>query len=329
MTTEVPNLTDLSTESVIGYARWKIGQQVTQPDDAWVERLSGPVRETPMKDHMDLGWLGTISEFADIAVGGIPLNALKGERVRRDYSEFANGLYVTRKERRNTSMIGIVQRRIDELAVTYGRIWPHLLLKTIAEAAANTATKRSRGIDDKVIYATDHVDPSDESATVSNRITFDVADHTKPLTVPEAEELLWHLVEQLMTRKDDHARPIHEDKTEFDVFCSWQLRRPFAYALGAEVILEAGESRTNLLSNSKSGVRFNLITTQHLSAMGVDEVAMHVSDGRSFWRGRDPESLIVETEDNGISARRTDYATFEERGAGAFDWQSGIHCTLN
>lgn len=321
------SLTGLSNEEIIAYTRWKLNQQVTTPDDSWVPDISGEVRETPNMDHFNMAWLGSTGEFVDVSIGGIVEETVSGEEITRKYSEFGKGFRVTNKERR-MGLVTEVQRRIDEKQTAYGRIWANQLLTTLKEAAAGTLTKRSKCIDDKALYATDHPNPTGGSA-ISNKVSFNAA-ATTTLTIDEAETMLWTLVETLMGYTDDNGRAINEDADSFVLFAPWTLRRPLAYALGAQVIIDdGGLSRTNLMAQA-NGMNFRLVTTTQLSAWSGSgsQVALHIADGKSCWRARDPRSLQVEVDDKGIQERATVFATFEERGIGAAEWQSAIHCTL-
>lgn len=320
------SLTGLTNEEIIAYTRWTLSQQVTAPDDSWVPDVSGMVLETPNQDHFNLAWLNTTGEFVDVSVGGIPEETISSEKVVRHYTEFGKAFRVTNKERR-LGLTSEVQMKIDEKMTAYSRIWANQLLGTLKESAAGSGTARSLGIDGKALFATDHPNPAG-GAAISNKISHDVED-ADAITVAEAEKLIWMLVETMMTYPDSHGRPQNESAMSFTIFAPWQMRRPLAYALGAQLILDGGETRTNLMAQA-NGMNFRLVTTTYLSSWWdtTPEIAMCINDGKSFWRARDPRSLIVETEDKGIQGRATTFATFEERGVGAADWQSSIHVTL-
>lgn len=321
MTTAV-KLTSLQNEVIRAYTRWMLSQQVTTPSDEWMNLVSGPVIETPGEDHIHVGYLETLGEWVKTD-GGIPVQTIGAEEDTRKYSEYGRGFMVREKERQR-GMVQQVEDRIRQLQVTYGRMWALQMLDTLKRAAAGTSDKGTLCLDGSVLIADSHTSP-----TGDNKVAKVIASTSAGMTTAEAEVVVWELFEALMAYTDDKSRPKNETADNFVIWCAPAMRRPLEYALKAQLILEGGETRTNLLAASSGGKMFTIVSTNYLSTWGKTQLAMAIADQKTFIRARDPMSLRVDQEDLGIDKAAFKFAGREERLVFGGEWTSIIHATLS
>jgi hypothetical protein len=165
--------------------------------------------------------------------------------------------------------------RIDELADRGITHWASL----ITDLLVNGETKK--GYDKNNFFATSHV--LNKSGANSNLLTTaSIADPKNPGDA-NMEKAIKLSVKQLLTMLDEQGEPINEGARSFVVVVPVGLWDAAAAALKANVIIESGAARTNLLV-TLSNLTFLLVPNARLDAKG---------SGATAWWGTSASRFVV------------------------------------
>ena len=224
------------------------------PGDAWVSNMSMLVNSD--KDSEKYSWLGTAPK----------LREWKGGRQPKTLREI--NFTVPNKEFEATLEIPIDWIRRDKTTMIVNRI--NQLVESANNHDAELLSTLINGADTLLCYDgqyffdTDHQEG--DSPTQSNSITYDSVSTTAP-TAAEFEKALIAATKQIYSLQDDQGRPINASAKRFTIMIPLGFMEAACTALGAAVLLEGGQARTNNVAavGALMGVTYDLIINPRLT----------------------------------------------------------------
>lgn len=130
---------------------------------------------------------------------------------------------------------------------------------------AGDGTSLGKAYDGTTFFSNSHSEGA--SGTLDNLLAGSAANAAAP-TAAEAEKMVNDAVANFYTFKDDQGEPINEDLKSVLFAVPVHYRNAFAAALGAEVIVESGSSRTALARVVNGGLDISLVVMPRLSGNG-------------------------------------------------------------
>jgi len=223
---------------------------------AWVERIATRVdSDQPMEDFRWLGQVPAVAEFTGNRRESTPRE--QSHIVEVKVFDLTQSF---KQDDINDGKFGMIERKVRAMPKR-GRQHRASLLTDYIEAGGGTTlgTTYLGG----ALYSDSHSEGA--SGTLDNNLAYTVASTSAP-TAAEMEGIINAQTQNYYTMKDDEAQPLNEDMGSVTVMVPVKYRNAAKTALGAEVIVEGGASRTSLLRVVNDDLVINLVVNPRLTA---------------------------------------------------------------
>lgn len=286
------------------------------PSDAWVDQLS--MRVDSDKDSEKYVWLGSAPQMREWVGGRQPktIREINFSVANKDFE--ATLEILTEWLRRDKT--GLIRMKIAELVESAGQHNAELLSTLLNSADALPC------YDGQYFFDTDHQEG--DSPVQSNLITVDIGTTTAP-TVAEMEGAITTLTQSLLTLKDDQGRPTNASAKRFLLMVPVSFMKAAMGALGTTVILEGGQSRTNMIQalGSMGGFGYDIVVNPRLS--WTTKFAMFRTDAvrKPFVKQIEVDtqvSAIAEGSEEEFKNKRHLYGVNRTMNFGLNDWKGAI-----
>jgi len=240
----------LSSRAIIGEYYNKLEQDLGA---SWIAAISNYFDSD--QESETYKWLGTSPAMREW-IGGRQAKGLRENGLTIVNKKFEATLEVLVDDIRRDKT-GQVMVRVRELAQRTNSHWAKLLAGFLVNAESAVC------YDGQYFFDVDHAEG--DSGPQSNDLTFDAANPLAP-TGGEMETAILRSIEALLAFKDDQGEPMNEEAREFLVMTPISLMAPTAAALGAQVIVDGGTSRSNsiLTVGSLGGFTIKMATSARL-----------------------------------------------------------------
>jgi len=304
---------NLSSRAIIG----RFYNTLNQGAAGWANDLSFYVESD--QESEDYKWLGMTPVMQEW-VGGRKAKGLRDEGMTIVNKPFEATLEVNVDHKRRDKT-GQIMVRVDEMARRANTHWASLLSAHIEAAEAGVC------YDGQFFFDTDHSEG--DSGTQSNDLTYDVGTPAAP-TGGEMESAIMSAIEKMLGYLDDQGEPMNEDATSFQIMVPKTFWKSAMTALNAEVIVDGGNSRTNLITNI-NGFSLDLALNARLS--WTDKFAVFRKDAATAPFIRQEEvpvevSAIAEGSELEFKERKHEYGLYASRNVGYGFWQQAVLTTL-
>lgn len=246
----MPQMTNLQSADIIAM----IVGGLDTPANSWVPNLS--MRVDSDKDSEKYVWLGTAPVMREL-VGGKQPKTIRENNFTVANKDFEATLAI-KTEWLRRDKTGLIRTKVAQLQE---RAQDHdaKLLSALIDTADATPC-----YDGQFFFDTDHSEG--DSGTQSNKINVDITTTTAP-TAADMETAILTLVQSLYGLKDDQAEPINGSAKSFLVMVPVSFMKATFSALGADVIVEGGQARTNLTKavGSLGGLTFDVLVNPRLT----------------------------------------------------------------
>lgn len=283
----------------------------------WAEDLSFFVKSDQASEEYD--WLGMSPAMREW-VGGRQAKGVRenGQTILNKDYEATMEVRVKDLRRDKTGQIKV---RIAEMADGVNRHWAKILSAQI-EAGESTLC-----YDGQYFFDTDHSEG--DSGVQSNDVTSAAATPAAP-SAAEMESAIMSSIEKMLGFVDDQAEPTNEDASSFLVMVPKTFWKSAMTALNADVIVDGGTSRTNLITNI-NGFNIGLAMNPRLS--WTTKLATFRTDARTAPFIRQEEvpvemSAIAEGSELEFTKKIHQYGVYASRAVGFGYWQQGVLTTL-
>lgn len=281
--------------------------------DPWVDKLS--MRVDSDKDSERYVWLGTAPSMREW-IGGRQPKTLSQTDFRVANKDFETTLEIPVDWIRRDKT-GLIRMRIAQL-VEAANLHNAELLSTLINAADATPC-----YDGQYFFDADHQEG--DSPVQSNKVSVDIGTPTAP-TAAEMEGAILTLVQQLLTLKDDHGRPTNASAKHFTIMIPVGFMKATATALGATVIVDGGQARSNniMAVGSIGGFTFDVVTNPRLT--WTDKFAIFRTDSvlKPFVKQVEVDtevSAIAEGSEEEFKNKRHLYGVNRTMNFGLNDWK--------
>jgi phage major head subunit gpT-like protein len=300
----------LSSRAIIGRFYQTLTERALA---AWVGRISALFESN--QESETYKWLGMVPAMRQW-IGGREAKGFRESGMTIVNKEWEATLEVLAPELRRDKT-GQINVRIDELAARALQHW-NKLLSLIIDAGAGNAYGLC--YDGQYFFDTDHQEG--DSGIQSNAIEVNITTPTAP-SAADMETAIMTAVSTILGFKDDQNEPMNEDAVAFDVMVPLPFFLAAASALKNPVIIEAGASKTNLITNL-GGFGFQQDTNPRLS--WTTEFAVFRTDGIAKPLIRQEEevlkvSAIAEGSEEEFKNNRHLYGVKATRNVGYGYWQ--------
>lgn len=221
---------------------------------------------------------------------------------------------------------GLLKKRVDGFI---GRSFTHWnkLATEVLELGGSTLT-----FDGQYFFDTDHSDGS--SGTLKNLLTssevaaLNVAS-TSAVTVAEAVDIIWGLVNHFRTFKDDAGEPIHEELNSVMIMVPTAMGPTFLQAVKSRIISDSNGSRDNPLIDGGFEVVINVnarltsSTVLYAFALNGDPALIMQQRGAVEFTSK------AEGSDYEHDTKQWEFGMSVERSVALFCWQAALKATIS
>ncbi|BDU72913.1 Mu-like prophage major head subunit gpT family protein [Mesoterricola silvestris] len=306
----------ITSRAIIGM----ILNALDQPSNTWVDEISMFFNST--QELEEYAWLGTSPVMREWV----------GERIAKGLAE--EGFKIRNKTFEATLPVSVDDLRRDKTGQLMARIaqlaerakdHDAKLLTTLIMAAENALC-----YDGQFFFDTDHV--SGDSGVQDNDLTLNVGTPSAP-TSADMESAILQATEKMLGYKDDQGEPINGSASKFLVMAPVNHLRAVAGALGTTVILEGGQSRTNMIQavGSLGGFTYGMSINPRLT--NADRLYLFRADGatKPFIRQLEEDttvSAIAEGSEEEFKNNRHLYGVKRIGNVGYGLWTGSVLTTL-
>ncbi|QDT95548.1 Mu-like prophage major head subunit gpT family protein [Gimesia aquarii] len=291
-----------------------------------------------------IGWVDRVSTLFDSdqeiedyhGIGHVPMmresaNGRNAEQLTNFSYEIRNiefdATVRVKKREMKRDKVGLIRKRMNELAQTSEKHWARLLTNLIENG------ENAQSYDKKMFFATDHQEG--KSPVQKNIITaadygvLNVADPTDP-TAAELMKIFMKGIQHLYSFKDDQNEPRNEDETKFIAFVPVSMWGESATTISSKNLAVAGGgNQDNPLKDSPD---FSLDVVPNPRLSFTTDFVMSIDDGRSFIRQEEEEldlAILGEDSDHYFNHKEIMVAAESTRNAGYGLWSSSVKLKLS
>lgn len=290
------------------------------PPTPWVDMLSNRVDSD--KESEKYVWLGSAPSMRQW-VGGRQPKTLREISYTVANKDFEATLEIPTDWLRRDKT-GLIRMKIDEL-VEAARLHDVELLSTLIDGADATLC-----YDGQYFFDTDHQEG--DSPTQSNKVDVDVATTTAPTTA-EMESAILTGTEQFYKLKDDNGRPINGSAKRFVIMVPTPFMKSAFTALGASVIVDGGQARTNQIQavGSLGGLTYDIQVNPWLSWTTKFAIFRGDAAVKPFVRQIEVDtqvSAVAEGSEEEFKNKRHLYGVNRTGNVGLGRWQGAVMLNL-
>lgn len=287
---------------------------------SWIDPISNYF--TSDQESETYKWLGQSPAMREW-IGGRLAKGLKENGFTIANKTFEATLEVLLEEIKRDKT-GQVMVRVRELAQRANAHWAKLMSQLILDGESKVC------YDGQFFFDTDHAEG--DSGTQSNDISYDIANSIAPSSA-EMEGAILQAIQQILGFKDDQGEPMNEDASEFLLMIPVRYMASTAGALKADVIVDAGASRSNRVAHLASLGGFSIKLAVNPRLTWTNKFAMFRSDSNTNAFIRQEEegvqvAAIAEGSEEEFKNRRHLYGISASRNVGYGYWQRACLTTF-
>lgn len=307
----------LSSRAILGmyYERLEAG------DLGWVGDVSFYAGSD--QESETYNWLGMVPQMREW-VGGRNAKELRAQGITIVNREFESTLQFKLKDMRRDKTPQI-QVRIGEQVDRANSHWASLLTTLIINGEAAVC------YDGQYFFDVDHSEG--DSGAQSNDVTYTAGTAAAP-TAAEMEGAIMAAIEKQFGYVDDQGEPINENARMFKVMVPVTFWKTAMTALNADVILESGAARTNLVPVARAvvnGFGIDLVVNPRLTWTTKFLVLRADGNLAPFIRQEEVPlevSAVAEGSELEFNKREHHYGLYASRNVGYGMWQKAVLTTF-